>query len=80
MQQAGKPVLRRHVDLAEARIALRPIKHVFELDARQDAHCHRAADIDAMYAVGQMLPSELRCTSLGGIAVTPSALSLPVLR
>ena len=36
--------------------------------------------IDAMYAVGQMLPSELRCTSLGGIAVTPSALSLPVLR
>jgi len=36
--------------------------------------------IDAMYAVGKMLPSELRCTSLGGIAVTPSALSLPVIR
>ncbi|MBS3818428.1 L-serine ammonia-lyase, iron-sulfur-dependent, subunit alpha [bacterium] len=32
--------------------------------------------IDAVYSVGKMLPSELRCTSRGGIAVTPSAQSL----
>ncbi len=36
--------------------------------------------IDAVYAVGQMLPRELRCTALGGLAVTPSALALPRLR
>ena len=29
--------------------------------------------IDAVYAVGKMLPAELRCTALGGIAATPSA-------
>ncbi|MCK4763396.1 MAG: L-serine ammonia-lyase, iron-sulfur-dependent, subunit alpha, partial [Candidatus Aminicenantes bacterium] len=29
--------------------------------------------IDAVYAVGKMLPAELRCTALGGLAVTPSA-------
>lgn len=29
--------------------------------------------IDAVYAVGQMMPAELRCTSKGGLAVTPSA-------
>jgi L-serine dehydratase len=33
--------------------------------------------IDAVYSVGCMLPSELRCTSKGGIAVSPSALKLP---
>jgi L-serine dehydratase len=33
--------------------------------------------IDAVYSVGCMLPSELRCTSKGGIAVAPSALKLP---
>ncbi len=32
--------------------------------------------IDAVYSVGKMLPPELRCTALGGLAVTPSALSL----
>jgi len=32
--------------------------------------------IDAVYAVGKMLPSELRCTSRGGLAVTPSALAI----
>lgn len=32
--------------------------------------------IDAVYAVGQMLPSELRCTARGGLAVTPSALAM----
>lgn len=32
--------------------------------------------VDASYSVGKMLPSELRCTSKGGIAVAPSAKSL----
>jgi len=32
--------------------------------------------IDAVYAVGRMLPGELRCTALVGIALAPSALSL----
>jgi len=32
--------------------------------------------IDAVYAVGLALPPELRCTSKGGLAVTPSALAL----
>jgi L-serine dehydratase len=32
--------------------------------------------IDAVLAVGKMLPCELRVTSLGGLAVTPSALNL----
>jgi L-serine dehydratase len=32
--------------------------------------------IDAVYAVGQMMPAQLRCTSKGGLAVTPSALRL----
>jgi len=32
--------------------------------------------IDAVYAVGQAMPSSLRCTSKGGLAVTPSALAL----
>ena len=32
--------------------------------------------IDAVLAVGKMMPPELRVTSRGGLAVTPSALSL----
>lgn len=36
--------------------------------------------VDAVYAVGKMLPRELRCTSLGGLAVTPSALTMPRLK
>ena len=32
--------------------------------------------IDAVYAVGLMMPAELRCTARGGLAVTPSALKL----
>jgi L-serine dehydratase len=32
--------------------------------------------IDAVYAVGKMLPRELRCTAQGGLSVTPSALAL----
>ena len=29
--------------------------------------------LDAVYAVGRMLPSELRCTAKGGLALAPSA-------
>jgi len=36
--------------------------------------------IDAVYAVGRMLPAELRCTALGGLAVLPSAKALRRLR
>ena len=32
--------------------------------------------IDAVFSVGKMLPAELRCTSAGGIASTPSALAI----
>jgi L-serine dehydratase len=32
--------------------------------------------VDAVFAAGKMLPRELRCTSLGGLAVTPSAQGL----
>jgi len=32
--------------------------------------------IDASFAVGRALPPELRCTAMGGIAITPSALRL----
>ena len=32
--------------------------------------------IDAVYAVGLAMPSELRCTSKGGLAIAPSALAL----
>ena len=32
--------------------------------------------VDAVYAVGRMMPSALRCTSRGGLAVTPAALAL----
>jgi L-serine dehydratase len=36
--------------------------------------------IDAVFSSGKMLPSELRCTALGGLAQAPSALTLPRLR
>jgi L-serine dehydratase len=36
--------------------------------------------IDAVMEVGRMLPRELRCTALGGLATTPSALALKRLR
>ena len=32
--------------------------------------------VDAVFSSGKMLPAELRCTSLGGLAVAPSALHL----
>ncbi len=36
--------------------------------------------IDAVYAVGKMLPRELKVTALGGLAMTPSALAMPRIR
>ena len=36
--------------------------------------------IDAVFSSGQMLPRELRCTALGGLAMAPSAQSLPRLK
>jgi len=36
--------------------------------------------IDAVMSVGRMLPSELRCTALGGIALAPSAIALKNLK
>jgi L-serine dehydratase len=36
--------------------------------------------IDAVYEVGKMLPPELRCTSLGGMSLCPSALAMKRLR
>jgi len=36
--------------------------------------------IEAVYAVGKMLPRELRCTALGGLSITPSALAMPRLK
>jgi L-serine dehydratase len=36
--------------------------------------------IDASYASGRMLPAELRCTALGGLAAAPSARALKPLR
>jgi L-serine deaminase len=32
--------------------------------------------LDAVYAVGRMMTSELRCTAAGGLAVAPSALAM----
>ncbi len=36
--------------------------------------------VDAVYDSGKMLPAELRCTAMGGLALAPSAKSLPLLR
>jgi L-serine dehydratase len=36
--------------------------------------------VDAVFACGRMLPSELRCTARGGLAMAPSALRLPNLK
>ncbi len=36
--------------------------------------------VDAVYAVGKMLPCELKVTALGGLALAPSAQSLPTHR
>lgn len=50
----------------EIRFEVRPLRNPIPLDET----------IDAVYAVGQAMPTELRCTSKGGLAVTPSALAL----
>jgi L-serine dehydratase len=36
--------------------------------------------VDAVYETGRMLPLQLRCTSQGGISVSPSALRIPRIR
>jgi L-serine dehydratase len=36
--------------------------------------------IDAVYETGKMLPPELRCTSLGGLSLCPSAIAMKRLR
>lgn len=36
--------------------------------------------IDAVHAVGRMLPRELKCTALGGLSLAPSALRMSFLR
>ena len=36
--------------------------------------------VDAVYSVGQMMPREFRCTALGGLATTPSALAMHQVR
>ena len=36
--------------------------------------------VDAVLAVGQMLPRELRCTALGGLSLAPAAKRMPRLR
>jgi L-serine dehydratase len=36
--------------------------------------------IDAVYAVGRMMPPELKCTALGGLSLAPSALKMSTLR
>jgi L-serine dehydratase len=36
--------------------------------------------IDAVYAVGQMLPRELKCTALGGLSLAPSASKMRLLQ
>lgn len=34
--------------------------------------------VDTMYAVGKMLPQQLKCTAMGGLAQAPSALIIPL--
>jgi L-serine dehydratase len=36
--------------------------------------------VDAVFSSGKLLPPELRCTALGGLAFAPSALGMPRLR
>ena len=39
-------------------------------------HIHLDQTIDAVYSSGLLLPPELRCTALGGIALAPAAINL----
>lgn len=59
----GKNVMAGANALACANMALAGFDKVIPLDET----------IDAMYKVGKMLPSELRCTGYGGLAVTKTA-------
>lgn len=59
----GKNVMAGANALACANMALAGFDKVIPLDET----------IDAMYKVGKMLPSELRCTGYGGLAVTETA-------
>ena len=62
----GKNVMAGVNAIACANMALSGFDKVVPLDET----------IDAMYKVGLMLPSELRCTGKGGLSVTPTALKL----
>ena len=59
----GKNIMAGSNALAMAELALAGFDKVIPLDET----------IDAMYKVGLMLPSELRCTGRGGLSITPAA-------
>jgi L-serine dehydratase len=59
----GKNVLAVSNALSSANMALAGFEQVIPLDEV----------IAAMDAVGRRIPSELRCTALGGLSVTPAA-------
>jgi len=59
----GKNVMGAVNAVAVANMALAGVDEIVPLDEA----------IQAMYAVGKLLPAELRCTGLGGLAATPTA-------
>jgi L-serine dehydratase len=59
----GKNVMAGFNAIACANMALAGFDEVIPLDET----------INSMYKVGQMLPSELRCTGYGGLSITPTA-------
>ncbi|MDW7668710.1 MAG: L-serine ammonia-lyase, iron-sulfur-dependent, subunit alpha [Bacillota bacterium] len=62
----GKNVMAGANAIACANMALAGFDKVIPLDET----------IDSMYKVGQMLPSELRCTGKGGLSVTPTGIKI----
>lgn len=62
----GKNVMAATNALACANMALADYRHLVPLDQV----------IDAMREVGTMMPRELRCTGLGGLAITPASREL----
>ena len=62
----GKNVMSAVNAVASANMALAGVNEIVPLDEA----------IQAMFAVGKMLPPELRCTGLGGLAVTPTGLNI----
>ena len=62
----GKNVMAGSNAIACANMALAGFDKVIPLDET----------IDAMYKVGQMLPSALRCTGNGGLSVTPTGIGI----